>query len=237
MKRQDKPPATGRDAIAGTEHPQHEMVALCALRPSLVHLIHSDHPGLPDDALISQATANVYRSRYVAQMLRRERGALSKLDEEIVKSIASQDIITDNPDADDQATRTIAERASDGLASFGGSWTFIMSFSVFLGLWMLWNAIRGSAAFDPFPFILLNLILSTLAAVQAPIIMMSQKRQEDRDRARARSDYQVNLKAELEIRLLHEKIDHLIQREWRRLEETHAIEQELFDTASRQPKD
>ena len=221
---------TACDAIDGSEHPHHDLVPLNALRPSLVRLIRADHPALADDALLSQATANRYRSRYVEQMLRRDRGALSALDAEIVKSIATQETISDNPD-EEAGPRTLADRASDGLASFGGSWTFILSFSLFLCLWMLWNALQGKTAFDPFPFILLNLMLSTLAAVQAPIIMMSQKRQEDRDRSRARSDYQVNLKAELEIRLLHEKIDHLIAREWQRLEETHAVEQELFEEA------
>ena len=224
----------GRDAIDSSEHPRHDLVALCALRPSLVHLIRTEHPDLSDDALISQATANRYRSLYVEQMLRRDRGVLSKLDAEIVRSIATQETISDNPDEEAVETRSFADRASDGLASFGGSWTFILSFALFLSLWMLWTAMDGKTAFDPFPFILLNLMLSTLAAVQAPIIMMSQKRQEDRDRDRARSDYQVNLKAELEIRLLHEKIDHLIAREWRRLEETHAIEQELFESTRRE---
>ena len=224
--------ATGLDATDATEHPRHDLVALHTLRPSLVRLIRVDHPGIADDALVSQATANRYRSRYVEQMLRRERGVLSQLDVEIVKSIAAQETISDNPDDDEQPdNRAFADRASDSLASFGGSWTFILSFSFFLGFWMLWNSGKGSMAFDPFPFILLNLMLSALAAVQAPIIMMSQKRQESRDRSRARSDYQVNLKAELEIRLLHEKIDHLIAREWQRLEETHAVEQELFDSS------
>ena len=221
---------TARDAIDGSEHPRRDLVALRTLRPSVVRLIRKAHPDLGDDALLSQASANVYRSLYVEQMLRRDHHALSELDAEIVRSIASNEVISDNPDDEEhERPRRLADRASDRLASFGGSWTFILSFSLFLALWMLWNAMEGKTAFDPFPFILLNLMLSTLAAVQAPIIMMSQKRQESRDRDRARSDYQVNLKAELEIRLLHEKIDHLIAREWRRLEETHAIEQELFE--------
>ena len=223
----------GQDAIDGSEHSRHELIQLCTLRPSLVQLIRRDHPGLADDALISHETANRYRSRYVERMLRRERGALSELDAQIVKSIAAEETISANLDDDANENRTLADRASDALASFGGSWTFILSFSCLLAIWMLWNEAKGQAAFDPFPFILLNLLLSTLAAVQAPIIMMSQKRQEGRDRMRARSDYQVNLKAELEIRMLHEKIDHLIAREWRRLEETHAVEQELFESSKR----
>ena len=220
--------ATGRDALDGSEHPCHLLVPLGSLRPALVALIRADHPALTGSELISRAAANRYRSRYLEQLLRRERGAFSDLDAEIVQSIANQETLAENIEDDAAGPRTFGDRAADTLATFGGSWAFLISFSAFLAFWMLWNRAQGTQAFDPFPFILLNLILSTLAAVQAPIIMMSQRRQEARDRRRARSDYQVNLKAELEIRLLHEKIDHLIAREWQRLEEARAIQLELL---------
>ena len=97
-------------------------------------------------------------------------------------------------------------------------------FAAFLAIWMLYNSYRGAAAFDAYPYILLNLILSTIAAVQAPIIMMSQKRQEAKDRLRSLNDYRVNLKAELEIRHLHEKIDHLINKQWQRLAEIQSLQ-------------
>ena len=227
---------TGHDAIDGTEHPCHLLVRLGTLRPALIALIRQEHPGLSDTALIAKATANRYRSRYLEQLLRQERGAFTELDAEIVKSIANEQTLAENIEDDFAGDRTLGDRAADLLASFGGSWAFLLTFAAFLAGWMLWNQSRGPAAFDPFPFILLNLILSTLAAVQAPIIMMSQRRQETRDRMRARSDYQVNLKAELEIRLLHEKIDHLIAREWQRLEEARAIELEILaDSKPRQP--
>lgn len=104
--------------------------------------------------------------------------------------------------------RTFGERLADGVASFGGSWTFMILFGCFLGLWTVLNTVVLTAgAFDPYPFIFLNLILSMLAAVQAPIIMMSQKRQAARDRLDAAHDYEVNLKAEIEILALHEKLD------------------------------
>lgn len=107
---------------------------------------------------------------------------------------------------------TFGERLSDRLASFGGSWTFLILFSAVLGIWILWNTCsEGSEKFDPFPFILLNLILSCLAAVQAPIIMMSQNRQEEKDRRRAKHDYDVNRKAEKEIRELHQKLDLVLE--------------------------
>lgn len=108
---------------------------------------------------------------------------------------------------DDDAT--FGQRVSDKVADFGGSWTFILGFGGFIILWIFYNTviIRNNPA-DPYPYILLNLMLSCLAALQAPIIMMSQNRQEEKDRRRARSDYMINLKAELEIRNLHEKIDN-----------------------------
>lgn len=111
---------------------------------------------------------------------------------------------------------TLGQRMSDQLAAFGGSWAFLaLFFSVMLG-WMIFNTERPDA-FDPYPFILLNLVLSCLAAVQAPIILMSQNRQAARDRHDARLDYDVNLKAELEILRLHEKLDRLRERDWREL--------------------
>jgi uncharacterized membrane protein len=220
--------STGRDAIDGTLHPCHQLVPLGSLRPALVALILRDHPALDESDLIANATANRYRSRYIEQLLRHERGAFTELDAEIVKSIANQEMLAGNIEDDFAGERSFGDRAADVLASFGGSWAFLIFFAAFLAAWMLWNQARGPGAFDPFPFILLNLILSTIAAVQAPIIMMSQRRQEARDRMRARSDYQVNLKAELEIRMLHEKIDHLIAREWQRLEEARSIQLEIL---------
>src|SRR5262249_3039139 len=130
--------------------------------------------------------------------------------------------------------RSLGERLSDHLASFGGSWTFIILFGVWLAIWILFNqTVPTRDQFDPYPYILLNLILSCLAAIQAPIIMMSQKRLEAKDRLRSESDYRVNLKAELEIRHLHEKMDHLILRQWQRLDETQQMQRESMSETSR----
>jgi uncharacterized membrane protein len=110
---------------------------------------------------------------------------------------------------------------------FGGSWTFLLVFAGCMGLWILLNR-DAQSAFDPFPFILLNLVLSCLAAIQAPIIMMSQHRQEARDRERASNDYRINLKAELEIRHLHDKIDHMLSKQWERLAEIQQLQIEIM---------
>ena len=126
---------------------------------------------------------------------------------------------------------------SDRLASFGGSWTFIGLFFAILVLWMAFNiAVIAQVQFDPYPFILLNLVLSCLAAIQAPIIMMSQKRQEAKDRMRSENDYRVNLKAELEIRHLHEKIDHMLTRQWERLAEMQQIQLEIMQEVAARPR-
>ena len=143
--------------------------------------------------------------------------------------MATQETLAENTDEEFEDRRTLGERWSDHLASFGGSWTFIILFGVVLGVWMAFNLLVPEAGrFDVYPFILLNLVLSTLAAIQAPIIMMSQKRQEAKDRLRSQNDYRVNLKAELEIRHLHEKIDHLITRQWQRLAEIQELQIELL---------
>ncbi len=124
---------------------------------------------------------------------------------------------------------TFGQKLADGIAEFGGSWTFIISFFVFFGLWILANILfLRSHAFDPYPFILLNLILSCIASLQAPVIMMSQNRQENKDRRRARSDYMVNLKAEMEVRGLHSKIDILIADQMKNLFEIQQAQLELL---------
>ncbi|MGZ8541716.1 MAG: DUF1003 domain-containing protein [Chitinophagaceae bacterium] len=123
---------------------------------------------------------------------------------------------------------------ADKVASFGGSWKFIIIFFSFLVAWMLiniwWFHNRG---FDPFPFILLNLLLSCIAAIQAPVIMMSQNRQEAKDRNRAEHDYKVNLKAEVEIRMLHEKIDHMLLHQNKRFFEIQKVQIELMESISK----
>lgn len=128
---------------------------------------------------------------------------------------------------------TPGERIADAVAAFGGSWTFILSFLTVLVIYASINIFLKKAAWDPYPFILLNLFLSMLAAIQAPIIMMSQKRQEAKDRVRSQNDYQINLKAELEIRHLHEKVDHLLNRQWERLTEIQTIQLEQLQDLAR----
>jgi uncharacterized membrane protein len=167
-------------------------------------------------------------------VLEDELGELSALDNEVIESLQQHEILASNIAEQFETKLTFGERLSDRIASFGGSWRFIITFGVVIVLWIAINvALLATRAFDPFPFILLNLILSCLAALQAPVIMMSQNRAEARDRLRAENDYKVNLKAELEIRHLHEKIDHLLRRQYNRLFEIQQIQIELLEELGR----
>jgi uncharacterized membrane protein len=229
----DEPTTRCKCAITGRELPRHEAVHLDELRPSLVERIKREHPDLKADAVISRSEVARFRSLYVEEMLRDESGEISELEHRVAASLSGSEMLSRNIEAQFEKERTLGEVLSDRLASFGGSWTFIVSFLTLLGVWMAYNSAQAGAAFDPFPFILLNLMLSCLAALQAPIIMMSQKRQEAKDRLRALNDFEVNLKAELEIRHLHEKIDHLISRQWQRLAEIQQLQLEIMQDRRR----
>jgi uncharacterized membrane protein len=161
---------------------------------------------------MSVSELNSYREKHVEQLLADQIGDLTPFEETVLESLKDNSTITNKLDTEGLEGRTLGQRIADRVAKFGGSWTFIISFGLFLLIWIsvniFWFSNKG---FDPYPFILLNLILSTLAAIQAPVIMMSQNRQETKDRERAQKDYMVNLKSELEIRMLHEKIDHMVQ--------------------------
>jgi uncharacterized membrane protein len=207
-----------------------DTASLAAIRPALAKRIRADHPHLEHDSSISIKQLGEYRERYVSELLADERGELTKLDKAVAASLARSELIAANTDDEFEGKRTSGEKLSDNLAKFGGSWMFLICFGAVLAVWIAYNAARGAnGAFDPFPFILLNLILSCLAAVQAPVIMMSQHRQETKDRLRARNDYQINLKAELEIRHLHEKVDHLLNSQWQRLAKLQELQIEMLE--------
>lgn len=132
-------------------------------------------------------------------------------DEEVLNLLADSKI-SENP-AGEKEKYTLDQRAADAIAKFAGSWAFIFSFTGVLILWMLVNTLLAAKAFDPYPFILLNLVLSCVAAIQAPLIMMSQNRQEEKDRRRAENDYKVNLKTEIMIEDLYDKVNAILARQ------------------------
>jgi uncharacterized membrane protein len=197
--------------LSNKEFPDSEKVVGKMIRPSILELIKKDYPKFSLDKFLSVSELNSYREKYIDGFLTNQIGELTDLDKTVLTSIKDNTIITDKVDGDDNQSMTYGQKIADKVAAFGGSWTFIISFGIFLAVWMTINIIwLSNQAFDPYPFILLNLILSSLAAIQAPVIMMSQNRQEEKDRERGKKDYMINLKSELEIRMLHEKIDHLI---------------------------
>ena len=200
------------------------------VRPVVAALIRAERGHWAEDGWICSEDQQTYRNKYVQQLLEEEKGEISSLEREVIESLRQQEILSTNPVLELEAAQTFGQRMSDRFADLAGSWGFILSFSAVLVLWVLINVIGLlSQPFDPYPFILLNLVLSCLAALQAPIIMMSQGRQEARDRLHAQRDYQVNLKAELEIRHLHQKIDHLLSHQWERLIEIQEIQMELIE--------
>ncbi|HEX8460678.1 MAG TPA: DUF1003 domain-containing protein [Segetibacter sp.] len=152
-----------------------------------------------------------------------EEEQLDKLQQIVQKAIADEKLIVDNLINEPKEILTKGQTISDKVASFGGSWKFIISFSILLAVWIIYNTFSpGKDRFDPYPFILMNLVLSALAALQAPIIMMSQNRKEERDRKRGENDYMINLKAELEVRSLHQKVDLLLEEQIKILFESQA---------------
>jgi uncharacterized membrane protein len=216
--------------ISNLEFPVSERISGKSIRLSILDLIQKDHPQFSTDKYLSISELNTYREQYIEGFLKKQVGSLNDLDQTVLESLKGKTTLTDKLDAEDIHAMTFGQRIADQVAAFGGSWTFIISFAVFLLIWICVNVYwLGNRGFDPYPFILLNLILSSLAAIQAPVIMMSQNRQEEKDRERGKKDYMINLKSELEIRMLHEKIDHLIVNEQQEVLEIHKVQIEMMN--------
>jgi uncharacterized membrane protein len=216
--------------ICGKTAAETTLIPAATIRAGVMNEIQRAIPAWDKAGFICEADVVRFREKYVESLMQQEMGELSSLESAVVQSIARREIISAAPDDDEsEETRTLGDRMSDGLARFGGSWNFLLSFAAMMVVWISINSVvLLFKPFDPFPFILLNLVLSCLAAIQAPIIMMSQNRLEAKDRQRAQKDYQVNLKAELEIRAVHEKIDHLLTHQWQRMAELQSLQIELL---------
>jgi len=219
--------------ICGKKFHHTKVLAGATLRPSLLNLLLSEHPEFTGDASICHADLATYRGRYVQSLLEQKKGELSSLESEVIESIAQQDIVSQNVVGGFEEELTLGQKIADRMAAFGGSWPFLISFFCFLFIWITINVVNLGRPFDPFPFILLNLILSCLASIQAPVIMMSQNRQASKDRVRSDHEYQINLKAELEIRLLHEKLDNLLNQQWKRLVEIQQVQIEMLEEVTK----
>jgi uncharacterized membrane protein len=207
------------------------------VRDPIVERIKKDYPDWSASDIICLTDLNRFRVEYIQDVIETDKGELSELEKQVVNSLKEQELLSEDINREYDRQLTFGERLADRIAEFGGSWVFI---GIFAGVVFLWVAVNSYAfilkSFDPYPFILLNLVLSCLAAVQAPVIMMSQNRQEARDRLRSEYDYRINLKAELEIRHLHEKVDHLLINQWQRLIEIQRIQMELIEEVSHRKK-
>lgn len=170
-----------------------------------------------------------YHFEYIKEKIIQDQNETKKINQEMLEQLKNKQIISQNLNTTINQKATFGQKSADAIAQFGGSWPFIFLFVVILGSWILLNTLHFlGLSFDRYPFILLNLVLSCLAAIQAPIIMMSQNRQATRDRIAADHDYQTNLKAELEISLLHEKIDYLMSQQWQQMLELQQLQIELL---------
>lgn len=215
--------------LSSKEFPVREKISAKTIRPSILHIIKSDHPDFKEDSYCSLTELNMYRQKYISDFLLREVGELTELEDTVLDALRNRESLVNKIEEPEEQI-SFGQRLADRVATFGGSWTFIVLFGFFLLVWMVINSVfLITKPFDPYPYILLNLILSTLAALQAPVIMMSQNRQEEKDRDRARKDYMINLKSELEIRMLHEKIDHLIIHQQHELLEIQKVQIEMMN--------
>ena len=202
--------STFRSDLSGKEFPENEKISAKNIRQSLLHFINKTHPNFSKSCFLSIEEMNDYREKYISEFLNKKLGNLTEVEKQVIQSVSKNTMISTEVEEDEKEI-TFGQKLADKVAEFGGSWGFIIFFMTFLVAWILLNVFwLSNHGFDPYPFILLNLILSCIAAIQAPVIMMSQNRQEEKDRERAKKDYKINLKSELEIRELHEKIDHLI---------------------------
>ena len=215
--------------VSKKEFPVADKVAAKIVRNPILSLIQKDFPDFKEDGFLSINELNLYREKYISNYLSVEIGELSNLENKVVDAL-NEDVSLVNTVEDEIGIRTFGQKIADRVAAFGGSWKFIILFGFFILLWIAANIyLLLNKGFDPYPFILLNLILSCLAALQAPVIMMSQNRQEEKDRDRAKKDYMINLKSELEIRMLHEKLDHLIMHQQEELIEIQKVQIEMMN--------
>lgn len=210
-----------------------EMFPGSLIHPPLADYIRSLYPDWTPEKNLCLNCLHRLRSEYVMNLLQQEAGQVNELHREVTDSLLRQEMATRDIEKMFDQKATLGERVADRVADFGGSWKFIGIFGGILILWMIINTTVLGRPFDPYPFILLNLVLSCLAALQAPVIMMSQNRQEVKDRLRGENDYRINLKAELEIRHLHDKLDLLLNSQWEKLMDLQALQMDMMEELAR----
>lgn len=220
-------------AVCKQSFPLNNLIGGSLITQSVLDKLKEKYPSFSDESFICLKDLNHIRTDYLETLIKRDIGEVEDLEKEVLTSLRNHELLSEDTNKSFEESLSFPEKMSDGLATFGGSWKFIILFSSILIGWIIFNSIKIiNNHFDPYPFILLNLVLSCLAAIQAPIIMMSQNRQEAKDRLRADMDYKINLKAELEIRHLKTKLDQLASHQWHRLLEIQTLQTEMLEELS-----
>ena len=221
--------------ICGKSFRAADVVPGDVLHGPLVEKIKATHPNWAETGCICLGDLKQIRRDFIEANMKDEHGDLDTLQKQVMQSIQDNESIVKNLNSEFAEKLTFGQRIADKVAEFGGSWAFIIIFLSILFVWMGLNSIPLiehlllNKPFDEYPFMALNLVLSCVAALQAPVIMMSQNRQESKDRLRAEQDFRTNLKAELEIRTLHAKMDELITHQWQRLLDIQQVQMEMME--------
>jgi uncharacterized membrane protein len=215
--------------ICGESKQRQHAVAAPLVHHCIDELIKHRKPDWSPDSFICTHCLNRFRTEYVRVEMEEERGELSAIEREVLETMHKSETVVEDLNKAFDDSLSFGDRLADKVAAVGGSWAFVSTFGAFLFIWVVVNTIvLVTGAFDPYPFILLNLFLSTIAALQAPIIMMSQNRSAARDRQQAENDFKTNLKAELEVRAIGEKLDQLLHNHWARLMEIQQMQMEMM---------
>lgn len=206
--------------ICGGMFEAKDLYPIAFIRENVLDTALQHYPKLDRKGVICFPDLRKISAMRFEKVLKDDRGALSRLEKELLESLQKQEIITDNINEEFEERLTFGERIADDVAKFGGSWTFIIIFAVILVGWVIFNSmVIMDNPFDAYPYILLNLVLSCLAALQAPVIMMSQNRQAAKDRLDQENDYLTNLKSELEIRQINGRLDLFMKHHWQTMQE------------------
>ncbi len=216
--------------VCGKGFNQRDLYPLALTRNNVFALAEKEYPKISREGFVCFPDLRKISALHFEEILKKEKGVLTELEEEVLQSLKMQDLLSENVNEEFEERLTLGEKFADKIAKFGGSWTFITIFALVLICWMIINSFQFfQQPFDPFPYILLNLVLSCLAAIQAPIIMMSQNRQVSKDRLSQEADYQINLKSELQIRQLNARLESFMKHHWQKMHEISRVQEEILN--------
>lgn len=220
--------------ICNNEFDLKDLYPLALIRNNVLALAEREHPSLSKEGFVCFPDLREITALHFEEIIKREKGVLSELEEEVIQSLKQQDLLSENINEEYEERLLLGEKLADKIAKFGGSWAFLSIFAIILFTWMGVNSFQLlKEPFDPYPFILLNLVLSCLAAVQAPIIMMSQNRQVFKDRLAQESGYQVDLKSELQVRQLNARLELFMKHHWQKMHEITRMQEEILHELDR----